>query len=100
VFDSPTAGREKKANPITPPKYDLEIVEGAVLEITVELHPQLLTMDELILKVVGDADDQKEIATAARAIGGLQDVGLYCRRDDEIVQLTPAALHAVKLLGG
>lgn len=82
----------------TPPKYDVAIVEAVILEIAAELHPQKLTAKELSLRIVWNADDAKEFETAAQAIRGLCEYGLFSVRDDEIVMPTPAGLRAVALL--
>lgn len=82
----------------TPPKYDLEIVEFATLAMAAELHPERLSVDGLLLKIVSDPDDDREVKVAARAIRNLRELGLFKNRDDEIVELTPAALRAVALL--
>jgi len=81
-----------------PPKYDVAIVEAVILEEAAELHPEHLSAGALSLRIVGDPDDDKEIKTAARAIGGLREFGLFKARGDEIVEPTPAALRAVALL--
>jgi hypothetical protein len=82
----------------TPPKYNVAIVEPVLLEVTTDLHPQHLTTRELSLRIVSDASDSREMETAAQAIRNLREFGLPSLRDDEIVQPTPAALHACKLL--
>jgi hypothetical protein len=82
----------------TPPKYNLKIVEAVVLEIAVELHPEHLSGDELSTRIVGNANDQREVETLAQAIRNLREFGLFRNRDDEIVELTPAALRAAALL--
>lgn len=82
----------------TPPKYNVSIVEAVILEVAAELHPEHLPADELSLKVVGNPDDNRELETAALAIRGLGEFGLFKVRDDEIVEPTPAALRAVALL--
>lgn len=82
----------------TLPKYNVAILEAVLLEIAVELHPQKLTATELALKIVGDADDSREVETAAQAIRGLREFGLFADGDAEIVMPTPAALRAVALL--
>lgn len=82
----------------TSPKYDVAIVEAAILEIAVELHPRKLTARELSLKIVGDVDDAREVETATQAIRNLREFGLFADRDDEIVEPTPAALRACALL--
>jgi hypothetical protein len=82
----------------TSPKYNLEIVESAVLEIAAELHPEHLSAGALTLRIVGDPDDDREVETAAQAIRNLREFGLFVDRDDEIVEPTPVALRAFALL--
>jgi hypothetical protein len=82
----------------TPPKYDVVVVEAVILQAAAELHPEHLTTGGLLLKIVADPDDAQEIETGVQAIGGLQEVGLFTRRDDDVVEPTPAAVRAVKLL--
>jgi hypothetical protein len=82
----------------TLPKYDVAIVEAVILEVAAELHPEHLSPGELSLKIVSDPDDSRELETAAQAIRGLREFGLFKVRDDEIVEPTPAALRAVALL--
>lgn len=82
-----------------PAKYDVAKVEAVVLEVAVELHPRHLTARELASSIVGDGGDEREVETAARAIGNLREYGLLSTRgEDEIVRPTPAALRAVALL--
>lgn len=81
-----------------PPKYNVAVVESALLEVTAELHPRHLTERELSLRIVSDAGDSREVETAALAIRNLREFGLLAARDDEIVQPTPAALRAYALL--
>jgi hypothetical protein len=82
----------------TSPKYDVAIVEAVILQVAAELHPQNLTAKELALRIVWNASDRREVETAAQAIRGLREFGLFCGGDGEIVQPTPAALRAVALL--
>jgi hypothetical protein len=82
----------------TPAKYDLKIVEGVILEIATELHPEHLSVSGLSMQIVGNPDDDREIETAAQAISNLRELGLFKDRDDEIVEPTPVMLHVVKLL--
>jgi uncharacterized protein YejL (UPF0352 family) len=82
----------------TPPQYDIAKVEAVILEVAAELHPQHLTARDLSLKVVGNANDTREVETAAQAILGLREFGLFAIQDDEIVEPTPAALRACALL--
>lgn len=80
------------------PQYNLEIVETAVLEVAAELHPRHLTASELTLKMVGNADDAREVETVGLAIRNLREFGLFTTRDDDRVEPTAAALRAVELL--
>jgi hypothetical protein len=81
-----------------PPKYNVAIVESVILEVAAELHPQNLTTKELVLRIISDADDTREVETAAQAIRGLREFGLFADGEDEVVQPTPAGLRAVALL--
>jgi len=81
-----------------PAKYDVSKVEAVVLEVAAELHPEHLSTGGLLLKIVSDRDDRREIETGVRAIRNLREYGLFSDRDDEIVEPTPAALRAVALL--
>jgi hypothetical protein len=76
------------------PKYNVAIVETVILEIAAELHPEHLLKDALLLKIVADPADGKEIETGVQAIRNLREVGLFADRDDEVVEPTPAALRA------
>jgi hypothetical protein len=84
--------------PDTSPNYNVAIVEAVILEVAAELHPQNLTAKELALKIISNPDDAREVETAAQAIRGLREFGLFANREDEIVQPTPAALRACALL--
>lgn len=91
-------GNQGMTAPNIPPKYNVGIVEAVLLEIAAELHPEHLSVGELSLRIVGDPDDRREVETAAQAIRGLREFGLFSDGDDEIVQPTPAGLRAVELL--
>ena len=80
------------------PKYDVAIVEAAILLVAAELHPEKLTARELTLKIVWEAEDDREVETADKAIHNLREFGLFAEREDEIVELSPAALRACVLL--
>jgi hypothetical protein len=41
----------------TPPQYDPALVERAVLEEVIDLHPERLTVAELLLRIAGDPED-------------------------------------------
>jgi hypothetical protein len=86
------------SNADLPPKYDIATVEAVILELAAELHPDNLTATDLSLKIISNADDAREVKTAAQAIQGLREFGLFADRDDEIVEPTPAGLRAVVLL--
>ena len=89
------------ADSATPSKCDPEQVELAVLEETIELHPQRLTVEELALRVVVDPNDDWEVETIADAIRDLRRSGLLrYRNDDRVVELTHTALRAAALLAG
>lgn len=82
----------------TPAKYDVAKVEAVILEVAAELDAEHFSTGRLLLEVVGNPDDEKEIETGVQAIRSLCEVGLFAQRDDEIVEPTPAAIRAVKLL--
>ncbi len=81
-----------------PAKYDVSKVEAVILEVAAELHPEHLSTGGLLLKIVGNPDDGREVETGAQAIRNLREYGLFKDRNDEIVEPTPAALRAVALL--
>lgn len=81
------------------PKYDPEVVERTILEEVLELHPRRLTADALLLRIVGDPEDDREVETATDAIRKLGVSGLVRQRDDDqMVTPTQAALRAFELL--
>lgn len=82
----------------TPAKYDVSKVEAVILEVAAELHPEQLSTGGLLLKIISDPDDRREIETGAQAISNLREYGLLSARGDEIVEPTAAALRAVALL--
>lgn len=84
----------------TPPRYSPELVERAVLEVVIDLHPAVMTMAELALEVAGDAKDGREIDTITCAVRDLRAAGLLQDDHDERVEPTPAALRAAELLLG
>lgn len=83
----------------TPPKYDPALVERAVLEEVVELHPERLTVAELSLRIAADPEDGRETEAIAHAIRDLRRSGLVRYRNaDRIVEPTHPALRAAGLL--
>lgn len=83
----------------TPPKYDPEHVERAVLEEVLRRHPERLTIGELSLRIVGDPEDELEVEIAAEAIHDLRASGVVrYREDDQLVEPTHAVLRYVELL--
>jgi hypothetical protein len=83
-----------------PPKaqYNVAMMETVILEVAAALNPVRLSEADLTLKIVSDPGDDREVATATRAIRNLREFGLFAERDDEIVEPTPAALKACALL--
>jgi hypothetical protein len=84
----------------TPPKYNPKLVEETMLIEIIELHPTRLTGDELVLRIVADPDDVREVKTAIEAIRNLKRSALVRHRCDKLVEPTPAALHSYELLAG
>lgn len=91
--------RRRNADDATSPKYNRPVVAQAILEVAVELHPELLAARELSLRIIADPEDRREVETAMQAIDDLKQSGLFADRDDdEVAEPTAAALHAVALL--
>ncbi|HEX3173907.1 MAG TPA: hypothetical protein VHQ43_06790 [Solirubrobacterales bacterium] len=82
----------------TLPQHDVGIVEAAILEVAVELHPEQLSTDGLLRQIVANPLDGREVETGVQAIRNLREVGLFVEREDEVVEPTPAALRAVARL--
>jgi hypothetical protein len=82
----------------TPPQYNLTTVEAVILKVVAELHPRHLPSEELWRQIVTHPEDEREVKTATRAIASLKELGLFTARADDIVEPTPAALHAFALL--
>jgi hypothetical protein len=80
------------------PNYDVSRVEGVILEVAAELHPEHLPTGGLLRRIANDADDAREIEAGVQAIHNLREFGLLADRDDVIVEPTPAAIRAVVLL--
>jgi hypothetical protein len=75
------------------------MVERTVLEEVIELHPERLTIPELILRIAIDPDDTAAIDTIRNAIRDLRRSGLLRYGNDEgIVEPTHAAIRAFSLL--
>lgn len=85
-------------NADTSPNYDMAKVEAVILEVVAELHPEHLPTGGVLLKVVSNSDDAREVKIGAQAIRNLREFGLFVNREDEIVEPTPAALRACALL--
>lgn len=85
----------------TPPKYTPKLVEETMLIEIIEQHPLRLTISELVLRIVADPDDNREVETATEAIRNLRRSAVVrYRHDDELVEPTQAALHVHHLLAG
>ncbi|HET6571074.1 MAG TPA: hypothetical protein VFG58_06265 [Solirubrobacterales bacterium] len=81
------------------PGHDLKIVEGAVLEMAVELHPTHLSRKDLLQRIVGKRADALEIETARQAIANLRGSGVLHERDG-ILEPTRSTLRTAGLLMG
>jgi hypothetical protein len=86
------------SNADTSPNYDVPKVEAVILEVAAELHPAHLSTGGLLMKIVSDPDDAREVEVGVQAIHNLREFGLFADREDEIVEPTPAALRACALL--
>jgi hypothetical protein len=73
---------------------DVEQLERAVFEEIIELHPDHLTVAELVLRMSGERDEGGEIGEAIRDIKGC---GLL-RYVGDLVVPTHAAVRAAELL--
>lgn len=73
--------------------------EQAALNEIVELHPEHLTIPELILRIARDPEDEVTEEKIRHAVRELRRSGLARYRDeDEVVEPTHAALRAFELL--
>lgn len=78
---------------------EAEARERMVLEEVVELHPERLTIRELILRIATDPNDAARVEKIRQAIQELRRSGLIrYRDDDELVEPTHAAIRAFLLL--
>jgi hypothetical protein len=77
---------------------DPQLIERAVLEVVVDLHPDHLAVPELVLRMAAD-DDHSEDEEIREAIRELRRAGLF-RYIDGVVAPTHTALHATELLIG
>jgi hypothetical protein len=73
-------------------------LERTVLTEVVQLHPELLTVPELILRIARRPNDEAEKEEVRNAVRDLRRSGLARYRDDEVVEPTHAALRAYDLL--
>ena len=82
------------------PGHDLRVVESAVLEIAVELHPTHLTAENLLQRVVSKRADALKIETARQAIASLRESGVFHEHDDGLLEPTRPTLRTAGLLTG
>lgn len=80
--------------PPPPAKYDPLKVGRALLFEVIAQDPARLTIDKLVLRIVSDPDDRREVMTATTAVRELRIAGLVRVGDDKTVEATGAALHA------
>lgn len=74
------------------------VVESAVLQHVLALHPTILTREEIALELVGEKGSFAERDAVERAVGDLARVGLL-HVGDSLVTPSLAALRFDKLLG-
>lgn len=84
----------------TQPGHDLEIVEGAVLEMAVELHPTHLSEEDLLQRIVSKRADALELETTRQAIANLRELGILSEREDGLLEPTQPTLRTAGLLTG
>lgn len=71
--------------------------ESAVLQLVLNLHPTLLTVNEIVREVAGESPGFAERDSVERAVRDLSGAGLLHRRDEFAVP-TRAALRFSELL--
>lgn len=74
------------------------IVESAVLQQVLALHPIVVTFDELLLEIDGESGSFAQRDAVERAVRDLAGAGLV-HRSDSFVLPTRAALRFNELLG-
>lgn len=74
------------------------IVESAVLQQVLALHPIVVTLDELLLEIEGENETFAQRDAVERAVRDLAAAGLVHRRDSFVLP-TRAALRFDELLG-
>lgn len=85
----------------SPPRYNPELVERAILEVLVDPDCPLLRISDLLVAIATEPRDPTEVMTIVCAIDGLRQSGLLRhRRDSQVIEPTTAALRAAALLMG
>jgi len=80
-------------------KYNPKLVGEAILIEVVLERPARLTCGELLLRIVGDQSDAREVKTATDAIHELQQSGLLdSQNNGRVVEPTEAAIRTFELL--
>lgn len=74
------------------------IVESAVLQQVLALHPIVITLDELLLEIEGEGETFAQRDAVERAVRDLAAAGLVHRRDSFVLP-SRAALRFDELLG-
>jgi hypothetical protein len=81
------------------PATEAEAIERVVLEEVIQLHPERLTIPELILRIATDPYDHAKQEKISRAIRELRRTGLLrYRENDDPVEPTHAGIRAFELL--
>lgn len=84
------------ADTATPPRYDPEVLERAVIEEALHLHPEHLTREEFARKMTVRAGDQGRAADVGEVIGELERSGLLRDHAGTVVP-THAAVRFAEL---
>lgn len=84
----------------TQPGHDLRIVEGAVLEMAVELHPTHLSAEDLQQRIVSKRADVLELETTSQAIVNLRELGILREGVNGILEPTQPTMRTAALLTG
>lgn len=75
-------------------KYNAELVGKTILNEAVKQLPARWTAYFLIERIVSDPKDKREVETAEKALGKLQESGLIRLGMDELVEPTDAGFKA------
>ncbi len=83
-------------NTATPPRYDPEVLERAVIEEALYLHPEHLTREEFVRKMTVRPGDRGRATDVVEVIGELERSGLLRDHAGTVVP-THAAVRFAEL---